>query len=67
MASGYPRTGSRPVQFGIAVSRKPATAAITKPNSAPSPARVFFDRGVRPALAVALYPAFGGDDVAWPW
>ena len=32
-ASGLPLTGSRPVQFGIAVSRKPAIAAITKPNS----------------------------------
>ena len=32
-ASGAPLTGSRPVQFGMAVSRKPAIAAITKPNS----------------------------------
>jgi hypothetical protein len=32
-ASGWPRTGSRPVQFGMAVRRNPATAAITKPNS----------------------------------
>ena len=32
-ASGWPRTGSRPVQFGMAVRRDPATAAITKPNS----------------------------------
>ena len=32
-ASGPPLTGRRWVQFGIAVSRKPATAAITKPNS----------------------------------
>ncbi len=31
--SGRPRTGSRPVQFGIAVSRKPAMTAPTKPNS----------------------------------
>jgi hypothetical protein len=32
-ASGKPRTGSRPVQLGTAVSRKPAAAAITNPNS----------------------------------
>jgi len=28
-----PRSGSRPVQLGIAVSRKPAITAATKPNS----------------------------------
>ena len=28
-ASGQPLTGSRPVQFGMAVSRKPATVAAT--------------------------------------
>ena len=33
LASGSPLTGSRPVQFGIAVNRKPAIAAIAKPNS----------------------------------
>ena len=32
-ASGAPLTGSRRVQFGMAVSRKPAMAAITKPKS----------------------------------
>ncbi len=32
-ASGVPATGGRLVQLGIAVSRKPPTAAITKPNS----------------------------------
>jgi hypothetical protein len=32
-ASGAPFNGRCPVQFGIAVSRKPAIAAITKPNS----------------------------------
>jgi hypothetical protein len=32
-ASCAPFTGRRPVQFGIAVSKKPAMAAITKPNS----------------------------------
>lgn len=32
-ASGAPLTGRRPVQFGIAVNRKPATVAITKPNN----------------------------------
>ena len=33
LASGSPLTGSRPVQFGIAVNRKPAIAASAKPNS----------------------------------
>src|SRR5207237_5445774 len=33
VASGAPATGGRPVQFGMAVSRKPAIVAITKPNS----------------------------------
>ena len=32
-SSGQPTTGSRPVQFGTAVSRNPATTAGTKPNS----------------------------------
>ena len=32
-ASGMPRIGRRPVQFGIAVSRKPVTAASAKPNT----------------------------------
>ncbi len=32
-ARGQPRTGRRPVQFGTAVRRNPAIAAITKPNS----------------------------------
>ena len=32
-ASGAPRSGSRPVQFGIAVRRKPATLARAKPNT----------------------------------
>ena len=32
-SSGLPAIGSRPVQFGIAVSRNPATAAPTNPNS----------------------------------
>ena len=32
-ARGPPAIGSRPVQFGIAVSRKPAIAAPAKPNS----------------------------------
>ena len=32
-ATACPAIGSRPVQFGIAVSRKPETAAPTKPNS----------------------------------
>ena len=31
--SGLPAIGRRPVQLGIAVSRNPATAAPTKPNS----------------------------------
>ena len=31
--SGAPCSGLRPVQFGIAVNRKPAIAAATKPNS----------------------------------
>ena len=31
--SGAPCSGSRPVQLGMAVSRKPQTAAPTKPNS----------------------------------
>ena len=34
-ASGWPRTGSRPVQFGLAVRRNPTTAATTKPTSNP--------------------------------
>src|SRR5512132_1629749 len=51
-ASGWPRTGSRPVQFGMAVRRNPATAAITKPNSfmdMPCPA----DRSRQPEVSAA--------------
>ncbi len=32
-SSGFPAIGRRPVQFGIAVSKNPLTAAPTKPNS----------------------------------
>ena len=32
-ANGAPTTGSRPVQFGTEVSKKPATMAGTKPNT----------------------------------
>jgi hypothetical protein len=33
IANSPPLTGSRPVQLGIAVNRKPAMAAMTKPNN----------------------------------
>ena len=45
-ASGWPRTGSRPVQFGMAVRRDPATAAITKPNSLDRPLSLGADNTV---------------------
>ena len=61
-SKGPPCSGSRPVQFGTAVNRKPAMAATAKPNSISCACHV---SGVK-AVGIAKTPAISASQSPRP-
>jgi hypothetical protein len=55
--SGHPWSGRRPVQLGIAVSRNPAIAAVTKPNKSSCTCHVAGANAVGSATAPHSIPS----------